>query len=59
MNAGEAQKAEKETAVAVIDRGWKVSKSAGDAAEWNADDLSMTTSELVNEVALAACVCDQ
>ena len=39
VNAGEAQKAEKETAVALIDRGWKVSKSAGDAAEWNADDL--------------------
>ena len=46
-------------AVALIERGWEVSKSAGDAAEWNADDLSMTTSELVNEVALAACVCDQ
>ena len=39
VNAGEAQKAERETAVALIDRGWKVSKSAGDAAEWNADDL--------------------
>ena len=39
VNAGEAQKAEKETAVALIDRGWKVSKSAGDAALWNADDL--------------------
>ena len=26
-------------AVALIDRGWKVSKSAGDAALWNADDL--------------------
>ena len=35
----EAQKAEKETAVALIERGWEVSKSAGDAAEWNADDL--------------------
>ena len=37
--ASEAQKAEKETAVALIERGWEVSKSAGDAAEWNADDL--------------------
>ena len=25
--------------VALIERGWEVSKSAGDAAEWNADDL--------------------
>jgi len=39
VKASEAQKAEKETAVALIDRGWEVSKSAGDAAEWNADDL--------------------
>ena len=23
----------------LIERGWEVSKSAGDAAEWNADDL--------------------
>ena len=39
VKASEAQKAEKETAVALIERGWEVSKSAGDAAEWNADDL--------------------
>ena len=36
---GPRAQAEKETAVALIERGWEVSKSAGDAAEWNADDL--------------------
>ena len=46
VNAGEAQKAEKETAVALIDRGWKVSKSAPHS-QHNAFSVGFSSTQIV------------